>query len=181
MDEPSFDPQGFASYSLSQLLFKDSSVEVGVRSVLRIAEHKGLTWWRLWVTLQLTPFNADTLGEDIARIVDEDFPEEKAAHRGNLYTEHFNEYRYLRWDADTRHYTVDGLAKLEKITALAEVGYARGHDDLRMVVFTNADVLSRIKSRVQDFLTAIERGYAPRPPKRKGHVSLTSQDVDSEQ
>jgi len=116
--------------------------------------------------LQLIPFNSETLSEDMKRLVADDFPEEKREHQLALYVEHFNEYRALRWDQAIQHYLADGVPKMEKLVALAEAGYARGEDDLRVVVLTNTDCLSRIKSRVQEFLTTIERGYSPIPPGR---------------
>lgn len=164
-EDQTFDSRSAASYALGQLLFKESSVEVGVRSVLRIAEHRGFTWWRVWATLQLVPFNAGTLGEDITRMVKEDFPEEKRGHQASLYGDQFLEYSYLRWQPETEHYAVDGIAKLEKLCALAEAAYIRGQDDLRQIVLMNTEILSRIKSRVQEFLTAIEAGHTPVPPK----------------
>jgi hypothetical protein len=65
--------------------------------------------------------------------------------RANVPLYGFKEYRYLRWEPDTKHYVVDGLAKLEKLSALSKLGYARGEDDLLLVVFTNADILSVVQ------------------------------------
>jgi hypothetical protein len=163
--ESAFDPQAFASYALSQLLFKDSSVEVGVRSVLRIANYKGLTWWTLWASLQLREFSPETLRADIQAFQD-DFPEEKEAHRDKIVHDQLAEYLDLRHVRDNLARPFD-LASLEKLTEIAQANAASGNEQQQSFVIELSTILSRIKSRVQTFLIAIERNEAPTPPKNK--------------
>lgn len=165
MSEP-FDVQGFATYALSQLLFKDSSVEVGVRSVLRIAEHRGLTWWKLWASLQLLTLDAKTVDEEIAEVVDRDFPAEKAEHRGRLLRDAIEEYNYLRKSDDPRCRTSSALPLIKQDCDLAEIAFSQGMKGGHDIALGNTEILNRVKNRIQAFLTAVERGETPLPPRR---------------
>lgn len=166
-DDEVFSVRFGAAAALSQLLFKDSSVEVAVRSVLRIADHRGLTWWKLWATLQLETLRTETLGEQIAEVLDADFPEVKASQRELTVQQALDEYNYLRSSSHSFSRSTAALAVMEKETALTEMAYARdpdGLDGARQMVLARTEILSRIRSRVQYFLSTVERGESPTTP-----------------
>ena len=54
MPDRNDEARGIAAYALGMLTHRDSSVEAGVRSVLRIANLRDHAWWQVWAQLQLT-------------------------------------------------------------------------------------------------------------------------------
>jgi hypothetical protein len=169
-DEDIFIARCNAAAALSQLLFKDSSVEVGVRSVLRIAEHKGLTWWKIWATMQLLHFASDEPSTQLSSILDREFPTEKGQQRALLLEQHGEEYRAMRLLLSKGSdggalYNVTDLAGIEKTLVLAEASYCQDADsELASDIRDYVTILQRIKSRVQAFLTAVEMGETPSLP-----------------
>ncbi len=143
-----------AQYSLGALIAKKSSVESGVREVLRIATAKGHAVWQAWAMLQLTDmFEDDGLGY-AREAISNAFPE--AVRQDTVLHKALEQYNATRLAPDDTTYRAD-IGDIEhdliifqahlrqKITTTR---YAQ-RDRLRRIV-------NKVKNQAQDYLITIE-------------------------
>lgn len=148
--------KGIASFALSQLLQKDSSVESAVRAVLRVAALRGHSWWEVWANLQLV-----TIGEDkngMRKALDElgrKFP--SIAQRDQIFDDAAKDLKHCRTDEDGQIFT-EGVGQIERRLSIREQRQALGVDEVRASDNSIREALFRIKNRAQLYLQSVECG-----------------------
>ena len=161
MNDPALEARHIAVYSLGQLLQKDSSVEAGVRAVLRIATMLRHSWWQTWAFIQLTDFYEPDAMDAADRLVEAAFPE--ADRRRDLLESAMANVRATRRVelSEPPEYYLADISDLERDLPIFE---ARLMKKISVERFRQRDtrraILNRVKNRVQIYLMAIENGSA---------------------
>jgi hypothetical protein len=157
--DPSEEARNIAAFSLGQLLQKDSSVESGLRAMLRIATMRGHLWWQAWAFMQLTNFYEPDAMDGVHLLIESAFPD--AERRSGLLESAMASVRETRivGASDPPKYYLADVGDLERDLPIFEARLLRkitversAQRDMRRTI------LNRIKNRVQIYLMAIENG-----------------------
>jgi hypothetical protein len=149
-----------AGYLLGQLLQRNSSVEVGVRGVLRIANLMHHTAWVAWASLQLVDM-ADESGIDEARVaVEHAFPD--LSHQERILQQAKEAYDSTRAGVgDAPAYQAD-IGDVETDAAIFEADLMREISDQRFRQLASRHrILNKVRNKVQSYLMMIEAGEEP--------------------
>jgi hypothetical protein len=161
MLDPLEESRHIAAFGLGQLLQKDSSVESGVRTVLRIATIRGHLWWQAWAFIQLTDFYEPDAMDNVSHRIESAFPD--GERRSDLLDSAMKAVRRTRQvdSSNPPKYYLADIADLERDLPIFE---ARLLQKISVNRFAQRDmrrtILNRVKNSVQAYLMAIENGTA---------------------
>lgn len=161
MDEE--ETRHLAGYLLGQLLQKDSSVEVGVRGVLRIASLQHHAVWIAWAALQLVDM-ADESGLAEARTaIEKTFSDSDTQDR--IIQQAKESYDFTRASVGNPTPNHSDIGDLERDVAIFETELKREITETRFHQVTERHrILNRVKNSVQKYLMMVEAGKKPSEP-----------------
>lgn len=153
---------GIASFALSQLIQKKSSVESGVRATLRVATMRRHTFWQFWAYLNLHTLSEPGNAERARKLLQDAFPDSEE-QRLSVVDSVFQDLKHCR-EVRKDKILIDGVGQLESKQLIADARIKAGFDPPTTDANELRDVLFRVKNRVQMYLMAIENGKeAPKP------------------
>lgn len=162
MTDNTEEARNLAAYALAMLTMKESSVEAGVRAVLRIATLLGQSWWQVWAQLQLTELvDEDTARDSVRPMLEHAFPDQ--SRREQIVELALADMLTTRVTATgSERYYLANIADIEHDLPIYEASLMRAIEVDRLAQCDlRRAILNRVKNRTQSYLMAIEARSRP--------------------
>jgi hypothetical protein len=149
-----------AKDALRDLQTVGTPIEVGIQKAMRVAALCGDPFWRAWLQLQLVDLTGDRANlTSIKTMLDAALPDERVSQE--IAVTVFADYTESR--AIDIANTIDGspITDLEQLVQMAALLLQEGDDPGPKIferVRRNTLILSRVKGRIQKYLTHVESG-----------------------
>jgi hypothetical protein len=145
--------------ALDMLLGANASTENAVRAAMRVAALRKHTFWQAWLQLQLVDLTGDRSGLDsVTTLLDAAFPEGVVSRE--VAAKVFADYSASR-EVDSERIDGSPIGEVEQLVQMAALLIQEGDDPGPKIyerVKRNREVLVRVKSRIQQYLSEVEGG-----------------------
>jgi hypothetical protein len=151
-----------ATDALQDLRTVGTPIQVGIHKAIRVAALCGHPFWRAWLQLQLVDLTGDRANlASIKTMLDAALADERVSQEVAVNV--FLDYTESR-SIDIPD-TIDGspITDLEQLVEMATLLLQDGDDPGPKIferVRRNKQILSRVRSRIQEYLTQVESGDA---------------------
>jgi hypothetical protein len=150
--------RAFARDALDELLAPNASIESVVRKAMRVAALRRHAFWRAWLQLQLIDLTGDRAElTTIKTMLDAAFPDERVSQ--DVAQNVFADYTASRESGIPGKIDGRPITEIEQLVQMAALLIQEGDDPGPKIferVQRNRQVLSRVKNRIQQYLSEVE-------------------------